>query len=104
MLHLPGGGAAGGLNNPSTELHIQNKIGTVSLNGKGILWNGIGSCSGYTLYYVNLDLTDLFGFSGGLQYFLGFRRLGIRCNEGEMGEGEGEIYLHTLSELILYFL
>lgn len=54
---------------------------------------GLETASGYTLYYVKLGfLTDLFGFSSGLQYFLGFRRLGIRCKEGEMGEGKGDIY------------
>ena len=44
---------------------------------------GLEPTSRYTLYYVKLDLISLLGFSGDLQYFLGFRRQGIRCNEGD---------------------
>lgn len=44
---------------------------------------GLEPASRYTLYYVKLDLISLLGFFGDLQYFLGFRRQGIRCNEEE---------------------
>lgn len=50
---------------------------------------GLEPASGYTLYYGKLDLTSLLGFSGDLQYFLGFRRWDIRCNEGERGKEMG---------------
>lgn len=81
MLHLSGGWASGILND-SPQATLSNKIETVFLNSQEILQDGLEPVSEYTLHHVELDLTS---FPGDFQYFLGFRRQRIGCNEGERG-------------------